>query len=141
MDARQSFPRPAKCRVVAPANCQIFRARSTAESLLAPGCPLPFQHNKAKETSDCQSSRVFRFVSGGTTDAPIERSDEWLATREELEATRRRKVEELRQSNGRSIYETLEANKGTLLLTRSTTANAIIPLPMSLTTARPAQQP
>ncbi len=53
------------------------------------------------------------FVSGGTADAPIERSDEWLAAQEELEATRRRKAEELRQSGGRSLYETLEANKGT----------------------------
>lgn len=58
------------------------------------------------------------FVSGGTADAPIERNDEWLAAQEELEATRRRKAEELRQSNGRSLYETLEANKGTLLPAR-----------------------
>lgn len=55
------------------------------------------------------------FVSGGTTDAPIERSDEWRAAQEELEATRRRKAEELRQNNGRSLFETLEANRGTLL--------------------------
>jgi len=52
------------------------------------------------------------FVSGGTTDAPIERNDEWLAAQEELEATRQRKAEEFRQSSGRSLYETLEANKG-----------------------------
>jgi hypothetical protein len=55
------------------------------------------------------------FVSGGTTDPPFERSDEWLAAQEELEANRRRKAEEGRQNNGRSLYETLEANKGTLL--------------------------
>ena len=34
------------------------------------------------------------FVSGGTTDAPIERSDEWLAAQLELEAARRRKADE-----------------------------------------------
>jgi FAM192A/Fyv6, N-terminal domain len=57
-----------------------------------------------------------RFVSGGTTDAPLERSDEWLAAQEELEANRQRKAEESRRNNGRSLYETLEANKGTFLI-------------------------
>lgn len=55
------------------------------------------------------------FVSGGTADAPIERSDEWLAAQLELEATRRRKADEVAaQSTGRSLFETLEANKGFL---------------------------
>jgi hypothetical protein len=65
------------------------------------------------------------FVSGGTTDVPIERNDEWLAAQEELEATRRRKAEELRQSNGRSLYETLEANKGTFLPPKAEAVAAI----------------
>lgn len=52
------------------------------------------------------------FVSGGTIDAPIERSDEWLAAQAELEANRARKAAEARQNDGRSLYETLEANKG-----------------------------
>ncbi|OBT52542.1 hypothetical protein VE04_06360 [Pseudogymnoascus sp. 24MN13] len=52
------------------------------------------------------------FVSGGTTDAPIERSDEWLAAQVELEANRRRKADEAAaQNSGRSLFETLEANK------------------------------
>ncbi|KAE9376774.1 hypothetical protein N431DRAFT_331037 [Stipitochalara longipes BDJ] len=51
------------------------------------------------------------FVSGGTADAPIERSDEWLAAQKELEANRQRKAEQARQADGRSLYETLEANK------------------------------
>jgi len=55
------------------------------------------------------------FVSGGTADAPIERSDEWLAAELELEATRRRKADEAAAANsGRSLFETLEANKGFL---------------------------
>jgi hypothetical protein len=55
------------------------------------------------------------FVSGGTTDAPIERSDEWLAAQLELEANRRRKADEAAaQNSGRSLFETLEANKGFL---------------------------
>lgn len=52
------------------------------------------------------------FVSGGTTDAPIERSDEWIAAQTELEANRAKKAAEARQPEGRSLYETLEANKG-----------------------------
>lgn len=52
------------------------------------------------------------FVSGGTADAPIERDAAWLAAQQELEATRRRKAEESRQSDGRGLYETLQANKG-----------------------------
>jgi hypothetical protein len=55
------------------------------------------------------------FVSGGTTDAPIERSNEWLAAQNELEANRQCKVEKERQADGRSLYETLEANKGTTM--------------------------
>lgn len=52
------------------------------------------------------------FVSGGTVDAPIERSDEWLAAQRELEANRARKAAESQQSDGRSLYETLQANQG-----------------------------
>lgn len=52
------------------------------------------------------------FVSGGTNDEPIKRSDEWLAAQQEIEANRQRKAIEARQSDGRSLFETLEANKG-----------------------------
>jgi hypothetical protein len=52
------------------------------------------------------------FVSGGTTDAPIERSDEWLAVQIEIEANRARKAAQAQQPDGRSLFETLEANKG-----------------------------
>ncbi|RDL42285.1 Uncharacterized protein BP5553_02264 [Venustampulla echinocandica] len=51
------------------------------------------------------------FVSGGTADAPIERSDEWLAAQQEIEANHRRKAEQARQADGKSLFETLEANK------------------------------
>jgi len=51
------------------------------------------------------------FVSGGTNDEPIKRSDEWLAAQAEIEANRQRKAIEARQSDGRSLFETLEANK------------------------------
>ncbi|PQE06405.1 nefa-interacting nuclear nip30 protein [Rutstroemia sp. NJR-2017a WRK4] len=51
------------------------------------------------------------FVSGGTTDAPIERSDEWLAAQQEIEANRQKKALEARQNDGKSLFEILEANK------------------------------
>ena len=52
------------------------------------------------------------FVSGGTSDQPIERDDEWLKVQQELEATRRRKEEESRQEGGKTLYDVLQANKG-----------------------------
>ncbi|QSZ29107.1 hypothetical protein DSL72_003617 [Monilinia vaccinii-corymbosi] len=51
------------------------------------------------------------FVSGGTADAPIERSDEWLAAQREIEANRQRKAIAARQQDGKSLFEILEANK------------------------------
>lgn len=53
------------------------------------------------------------FVSGGTADAPIERSDEWLEAQKDLD----RKAEAARQAreqqgSSKSLFETLEANKG-----------------------------
>lgn len=52
------------------------------------------------------------FVSGGTTDNPIERDDEWLKAQEEIETVRRRKEEESRQQGGKTLYEVLQGNKG-----------------------------
>jgi hypothetical protein len=61
------------------------------------------------------------FISGGTIDAPIERSDAWLAAQTEIEANlAARKAAEAARHDGRSLYETLEANKG------------ITPLPLHL---------
>ncbi|TVY25776.1 hypothetical protein LHYA1_G004589 [Lachnellula hyalina] len=51
------------------------------------------------------------FVSGGTADAPIERSDEWLVAQKEIDANAVRKAEAARQTEERSLFETLEANK------------------------------
>jgi hypothetical protein len=56
------------------------------------------------------------FVSAGTG-GPIERSDEWLAAQKELEANRQRRAEQAKQADGKSLFETLEANKG---ITRDT---------------------
>ena len=52
------------------------------------------------------------FVSGGTNEQPIERDDAWLAAQKELEANRARKAAASKPSDGRSLFETLEANKG-----------------------------
>jgi len=53
------------------------------------------------------------FVSGGTLDAPVERDEEWLAAQKEIEDLRRKRAEESKQNDGRSLFEILEANKGT----------------------------
>lgn len=71
------------------------------------------QQNRATTQQIAGVDMSSGFVSGGTVDAPIERSDEWLAAQQELEDNRRRKAEEARQQGGRSLFETLEANKGT----------------------------
>ena len=52
------------------------------------------------------------FVSGGTTDQPIQRDDEWLKAQQEVEASRRRREEESKQEGGKSLYEVLQQNKG-----------------------------
>lgn len=56
------------------------------------------------------------FVSGGTSDQPIERDDEWLQAQKDMEATRRRKEEESRQEGGKTLYDVLQQNKGDYLL-------------------------
>ncbi|KAL8776749.1 MAG: hypothetical protein Q9213_008148 [Squamulea squamosa] len=52
------------------------------------------------------------FISGGTTDKPIERDDEWLKAQQEIEANRRRKEEKEKQEGGKSLFEILQNNKG-----------------------------
>lgn len=52
------------------------------------------------------------FVSSGTTDAPIERDDEWLKAQQEIEANRRREEEDSRHEGGKTLYEVLQGNKG-----------------------------
>jgi len=52
------------------------------------------------------------FVPGGTIDQPVERDDDWRKAQQELEETRRRKEEQSRQEDGKSLYEVLQANKG-----------------------------
>ena len=52
------------------------------------------------------------FVSGGTTENPIERDDDWLKAQQEIEANRRRKEEDSRQEGGKTLFEVLQSNKG-----------------------------
>ncbi|KAH8808322.1 N-terminal domain of NEFA-interacting nuclear protein NIP30-domain-containing protein [Xylogone sp. PMI_703] len=51
------------------------------------------------------------FVSGGTNDAPIERSNEWVAAQKEIDAQHARKAAESHQNDGKSLYDVLQANK------------------------------
>lgn len=57
------------------------------------------------------------FVSGGTTEKPIERDDAWLQAQKDIEQTRRKKEEESRQEGGKTLYEVLQQNKGGCLHT------------------------
>lgn len=52
------------------------------------------------------------FVSGGTVDEPKERDEAWLQAQQEIENKRRLKEEQSRQGDVKSLYETLQANKG-----------------------------
>ena len=54
------------------------------------------------------------FVSAGTNEEPIERDDDWLRAQQEVEANFRRKQEEGKQTDGKSLYEVLQQNKGDL---------------------------
>lgn len=55
-----------------------------------------------------------RFVPGSTIDQPNERDDAWLKAQQEIEAAQLRKAEEKKgfQEGGKTLYETLQANKG-----------------------------
>ncbi|KAF2154562.1 hypothetical protein K461DRAFT_252610 [Myriangium duriaei CBS 260.36] len=52
-----------------------------------------------------------RFVAGGTVDQPTERSDEWLKAQQAIEAKKAAKLPVGQQEGGKSLYETLQANK------------------------------
>ena len=52
-----------------------------------------------------------RFVPGGTVDEPVQ-NDEWVNAQHEIEERRRRKEEDGKQEGGKTLYETLQANKG-----------------------------
>lgn len=56
-----------------------------------------------------------RFVSGGTNEEPTERDEAWLKAQQELDAKHVAKQAASRQGEGKSLFETLEANKGGLL--------------------------
>jgi hypothetical protein len=71
------------------------------------------------------------FVSGGTAYNPDQKSEQWENTEKELQKNRQRKAEQARQADGRSLYETLEANKGT---TRAIFLSLYMPLELRLIT-------
>jgi hypothetical protein len=51
------------------------------------------------------------FVSSGSLEGPTE-NDEWKRVKKELDEERKRKTEKENQHGGKSLYEVLEANKG-----------------------------
>ncbi|EMD00916.1 hypothetical protein BAUCODRAFT_61185 [Baudoinia panamericana UAMH 10762] len=52
-----------------------------------------------------------RFVSAGTDKSPTERDEAWLRAQVQIEATRARNTAPGEQQGGKSLYETLQANK------------------------------
>jgi hypothetical protein len=57
-----------------------------------------------------------RFVSGGTNEEPTERDEAWLSAQKEIDAKRlEQKLKPGEQEGGKSLYETLQANKGDFL--------------------------
>ena len=59
-----------------------------------------------------------RFVSGGTNDEPNERDEAWMKAQQEIESKRQQKIKIGEQESGKSLYETLQANKGDYMLAR-----------------------
>lgn len=53
-----------------------------------------------------------RFVSGGTDEQPTQRDDAWLKAQQELDAAAIARQDAGKQAGGKSLYETLQANKG-----------------------------
>ncbi|KAL9100247.1 MAG: hypothetical protein Q9163_004354 [Psora crenata] len=51
------------------------------------------------------------FVSGGTTDNPIQKDDEWLAAQQQIEHNRRLKEADAQLPGDKSLYEILQNNK------------------------------
>lgn len=71
-----------------------------------------------------------RFVSGGTTDAPTARDEEWRLAQANLDAKQAARLEaSQRQQTGKSLYETLQANKG--CFSPFTGTNSYTPRPLS----------
>lgn len=60
-----------------------------------------------------------RFVASGTNDEPTERDEAWLEAQKKIEATRQAKPKIGEQEGGKSLYETLQANKGDFYIPRS----------------------
>ena len=53
-----------------------------------------------------------RFVSAGTDAEPTETDEAWLKAQQDVEAKCREKAAAGRPEDGKSLYETLQANKG-----------------------------
>jgi hypothetical protein len=63
-------------------------------------------------TAGSKHYAMSRFVSGGTDEDPTERDDAWLKAQQQLDAAAIAKQEAARAGGGKSLFETLQANKG-----------------------------
>ena len=63
--------------------------------------------------------KMSRFVSAGTDEAPTERDEAWKRAQQQIDATKQPKLRPGEQEGGKSLYETLQANKGDLTMSSS----------------------
>ena len=73
--------------------------------------------SKLFQTFLLQPAKMSRFISAGADEAaPNEEDEKWLAAQKAIEATRSKpRVQAGSQEGGKSLFETLEANKGLLI--------------------------
>ena len=50
-------------------------------------------------------------MSAGTSEQPVQ-NDDWVRAQQQIEEASRAKAKEGQQADGKSLYETLQANKG-----------------------------
>ena len=106
---------PSSCRGVCPGDCckqSIPVAYPICLDFPATASESSDHRIKQLHTNLTPARVMSRFISGGTNEQPLERDDEWLKAQKEIEEARRRKEEEGRQADGKSLYEVLQANKG-----------------------------
>lgn len=90
----------------------VARLDPDPKHVLNPGNKAPKPYSSFPTSLSHSPTMSSGFVSSGTTDAPIERDDEWLKAQHEIEANRRREEEESRHEGGKTLYDVLQGNKG-----------------------------
>jgi hypothetical protein len=70
------------------------------------------EFTKVSVVDNSEHKMASRFVPGGTNEDPTERDEAWLKAQKEIESKRQQTASASQQEGGKSLYETLQANKG-----------------------------